>query len=579
MNRRFSLKDVYKGYTLDLDKAVPPKETVSRFKEKLKTIDLDILENTVRIDNGRLDIPVYISICGTDAEKTVGKKRYMGKGGGPHQAEASAVMELVERFSLFSFSRNPDNFIIEEYGNIRDRTLPFKNIAESVHDKSQDIECARDIFSRLKLKWAKGYNLTKDKEVLIPFDWFLTISEFNGSAAGNCIEEAILQGMCEVVERHVSSVISRNKIEVPQIDLTSVTDPLALELINKYNRAGIKLYASDFTLDTGIPTVAVLAYDPSTFPEKSEIVWTAGTTTTPQKALIRALTEVAQLAGDFNTGSCYEPSGLPKFKDLAEADFVIHPRQKASVSSMPDLSDNNMRLEIKNCVAALSKIGMEALVVDVTHPELKIPAVYTIVPGAHFRERAAGTSVGMFSAKLVAENSEPERAITQLLKMDELLPDRYFIKFFLGLSHISANQPSKALKYLEKSLDLKPEKQDIPTIYSYMGICLKELENYEKAIKILKKAEEYDNERTDIHNLMGFCYFKLKEHENAIKCFKKVLQLNPASAIDYANIASNYRDMGNRLKAIRYYQLALELDPTIEFAIENLKRLEHMTKK
>jgi ribosomal protein S12 methylthiotransferase accessory factor len=579
MNRTVTLKDVYKGYTLDLDKAVPPNETISRFKEKLKAIDLDILENTVRIDNGRLDIPVYISICGKDAEKTVGKKRQMGKGGTPNQAEASAIMELVERFSLFSFSRNSNNFVIEEYMNIKDRALPFKNIAESVHDNSQDLESAREIFSSLQLKWVRGYNLTKDEEVLIPFDWFLTISEFNGSAAGNCIEEAILQGICEVVERHASSVISRNKLEVPHIDLTSVTDPLALELIHKYNRVGIKLYASDFTLDTGIPTVAVLAYDPSTFPKKSEIIWTAGTTTAPQKALIRALTEAAQLAGDFNTGSSYEPSGLPKFKNLAEADFVIHPRQKVPFSSMPDLSDDNMRLEIKNCVAALSKRGMETLVVDVTHPELKIPAVYNIVPGAHFRERAAGTSVGMFSAKLIAENSGPERAIDQLLKMDELLPGKYYTKFYLGLSHISANQPSKALEYFEKSLDLEPEKQDIPTIYSYMGICLKELENYEKAIKILEKAEEYDNERTDIYNLMGFCYFKLKEHENAIKCFKKVLHLNPASAIDYANIASNYRDMGDRKKAIRYYQLALELDPTIEFAIENLQNLKRMIKK
>jgi ribosomal protein S12 methylthiotransferase accessory factor len=579
MNPRIILKDVYKGYTLDLDKAVSPKETVSRFKEKLKRIDLDILENTARIDNGRLDIPVYISICGKDAENTVGKKRQMGKGGTPHQAEASAVMELVERFSLFSFSGKSSNFVTEKHGNIEDRALPFKTIAESVHDNSQDLESARHIFSDLPLQWVRGTNLEKDKEVLIPFDWFFTISEFNGSAAGNCMEEAILQGICEVVERHVSSVISRNKLEVPHIDLTSVTDPLALGLIHKYNQAGIKLYTSDFTLDTGIPTVAVLAYDPSTFPEKSEIVWTAGTTTNPQKALIRALTEVAQLAGDFNTGSTYEPSGLPKFKDLAEADFVTHSRKVVSISGMPDLSNDNMRLEIKNCVAALSKMGMEALVVDVTHPELKIPAVYTIVPGAHFRERAAGTSVGMFSAKLLAENSQPEMAIARLLKMDDLLPGRYYTKFFLGLSHISANQPSRALGYLEKSLKLKPEKQDIPTIYSYMGICLKELEKYEKAITVLKKAEEYDSERTDIHNLMGFCYFKLKEHEKAIKCFKKVLELNPASAIDYANIASNYRDMGNKKKAVHYYQLALDLDPTIEFAIENLKRLKRLNKK
>lgn len=573
------LKDVYKGYTLDLDKAVPPTETVNRFKEKLKTIDLDILEKTFRTDNGRLDIPVYMSLCGKDAAKIVGKHRQMGKGGTPHQAEASAVMELVERFSIFSFSKNTNNFTIGRYRNLKERALAFKNIAKSVHDSSQDLENARDVFSNLSLNWARAANISLDREVLIPFDWFFSISQFNGSAAGNCMEEAILQGICEVVERHVSSVISRNRLEVAGIDLTSVTDPLALELIHKYYRAGIELYASDFTLDMGIPTVAVLAYDPSTFPEKSEIVWTAGTATSPQKALIRALTEVAQLAGDFNTGSCYEPSGLPKFANLAEADSVTHPRQKVSVLSMPDLSNDNMRLEIKNCMDALLKKDLQVIVVDVTHPELEIPAVYTIIPGAHFRERAAATSVGMFSAKLIAEKSDPEQAITRLLKMDEVLPHRYYIKFFLGLSHLSAHQPSKALKYLEKALTLLPEEQDIPSIYSYMGMCLKELENYEKAIKVLEKGVRYDNERTDIYNLMGFCYFKLKKHEKAIQCFKKVLQINPVSAIDYANIASNYRDMGDHQKAVHYYQLALELDPTIEFAIENLQKLMRRTKK
>ena len=49
-------------------------------------------------------------------------------------------------------------------------------------------------------------------------------------------------------------------------------------MLQKYQRNGIQLYLSDFTLDTGIPTVGILAYDPATFPQTSEIVWTAGTT-------------------------------------------------------------------------------------------------------------------------------------------------------------------------------------------------------------------------------------------------------------------------------------------------------------
>jgi len=574
MNHKIVLKDAYKGYTLDLDKAISPEETVYRFKEMLKAINLDILGETVRIDNGRLDIPVYFSLCGKDAEEVIGTNKQMGKGGTPHQAEASAVMELAERFSFFSFAKTEENFFVEKYKNIKDRALPFELIARSVHDDSDELDRACEIFSGLPLKWTTGYNLTRDQEVFIPFDWFFTINEFNGPSAGNCVEEAILQGICEVVERHVSSIVGRKALKTPAIDLLSVTDPLVLELIGKYEKEGVRLYVNNFSLDTGIPSVAVLGYDPETFPHKSEIVWTAGTTPSPQKALSRALTEVAQLAGDFNTVSNYVASGLPKFSELAEADFVIQSEKSIPISDLPDLSNENFRVEVENCVAALSGIGMDVILVDVTHTELKIPAFYTIIPGAHFRERAAGTSVGMFSAKLIAESGDPQRAIHELEKMEELLPRKYYTRFFLGLCHLSMGEPSTALECLEQALELGPENQDMPSIYSYMGVSLKELERYSDAIKVLERAEEYDSERTDVHNLMGFCYFKKKEHEKAIECFKRVLKLNPSSAIDYANIASNYRDMGDREKALRYYKLALELDPGIDFARENLQRLE-----
>jgi ribosomal protein S12 methylthiotransferase accessory factor len=339
--------------------------------------------------------------------------------------------------------------------------------------------------------------------------------------------------------------------------------------------AGVKLYVNDFSLDTGIPSVGALAYDPSTFPGKSEIVWTAGTTPDPHKALIRALTEVAQLAGDFNTSSNYVASGLPKFTALEEADFVIHPGREVPIHSLPDLSNDNIRVEVENCVSALSRVGLSVLAINVTHPRLQIPSFYTIIPGAHFRERAAGTSLALFSAKLIAESGKPLWAIPELEKMDRLLPGKYYIQFFLGTCHLALGKPAEALPFFEKALAFGPKKEDVPSIYSYLGLCLKDLGQYREAIAAVRKAETLDRERTDVHNLMGYCYYKLKEHEKAIDCFKRVLQLNPASAIDYANIGSNYRDMGDRKKALRYYRLALELDPTIDFARENLEKLKN----
>ena len=577
-NTKFTveLKDAYKGFTFDQDKIMSPEDTVQRFKGKLKKINLDILKRTIRIDNGRLDIPIYFSLCGQDAHEIIGTKKQMGKGGTPSQSEASAVMELAERFSFFSFVKKPSNFFVEKYGQIKDRVIPFEMIAKSVHDESDDLQVTQKIFENLPLKWTWAYNLSRNKETLVPFDWFFAINEFNGPSAGNCVEEAVSQGICEIIERHTSSVISHKRLKVPAIRADSATDPLVVEMLGKYRKAGVELFVSDFTLDTGIPSVGILAYDPTTFPELSEIVWTAGTTPDPQKAFSRALTEVAQLAGDFDTAANYVASGLPKFTDLADADYVMNPGKEIDITQLPDLSNDNIKVEVENCLEALSRIGMDVLLIDTMHSELQIPAFYTIIPGAHFRERALATSVGMFSAKHIADNQSPEKAIGELSQIDQDLPGKYYVKFYLGTCHLALTDPKTAFNCFKEALNLEPNPQDVPSIYSYLGVALKDMGEYRQALNELAKGVELDPERTDLYNLMGFCHFMLKEHEAAIENFKKVIQLDPSSAIDYANIASNYRDMGQTAKAIRYYEMALTLDASIEFARDNLARLKSL---
>ena len=91
MSYKIELKDALKGYTYDQDKIMSPEKTVTGFKEKTAKLNLDILSRTRRIDNGRLDIPVFFSECGSDAKSVVGTKKQMGKGGTPAQSEASAA--------------------------------------------------------------------------------------------------------------------------------------------------------------------------------------------------------------------------------------------------------------------------------------------------------------------------------------------------------------------------------------------------------------------------------------------------------------------------------------------------------
>ncbi|BBO80134.1 hypothetical protein DSCO28_07000 [Desulfosarcina ovata subsp. sediminis] len=568
-----TLTDAIKEATDDQDKIWLPEKTVAMVKARMQQLDLNILESTSRIDNGRLDIPVFFSTCGHDAREIIGTRKQMGKGATPSQAEASAVMELAERFSFFSFYKNESHTRLGTVEQFGDDAIGFDQIAKSVHDESADLDAAETIFKSLPLRWTGAWSLTREREVLIPLDWFYAINAFNGPSAGNCIPEALSQGICEIVERHVSSVISRQRLATPRIDPATATDRCVREMLDKYTKAGIQLHITDFSLEMGIPSVGVLAVDPATFPAKSEIVWTAGTTPSPEKALSRALTEVAQLAGDFNSGSNYVASGLPKFTRLADADYVINAPGPIPLSELPDISHDNIRREVESCIQALAQRDFEVLVVDTTHPQLAIPAFYTIVPGAHFRERATGTSVAMFAAKLTMERFAPDTAIKRLTEMEQGLPGKYFIQFYLGHCHLERNDPTLALEHFSQALDRSPTDQDRPSIYSYMGVCHKEMGQYDQALAVLAQGEALDPERTDIYNLMGFCHFMKKEHQAAIDCFEKVLRLDPGSAIDYANIASNYREMARKDEAVRYYRMALELDPGIEFARDNLERL------
>ncbi len=575
-NKTIRLQSCPKHYTYDQDKACSPVETVERFQQKLKDANLDILKEVQRIDTGRLDIPVYFSVCGKDAEDMIGTKKQMGKGSTPEQSKASACMELGERFSFFSFLKNPDNFIIGDYPSMVAKgypALPLTALLQSVHDITRTPEQLEQLLDGLPMRWTMARNLSRDEDVLVPFSWFYAINEFNGPCAGNTIEEAILQGISEVVERHVCAVITKDEVCTPTVDLASVTDPVARELIDKFERNGITLYVNDFSLDTGIPTIGALAWDKTTFPEKSELVYTAGTTPGVDKALIRALTEVAQLAGDFESGSNYVASGLPKPLSLDEVDYVVNPGKKIPIQQVKDLSDDDMLQELQNCLDALQKNNMEVLAVDTMHPELKIPAAYTIIPGAHFRERASSGDAPLFAAKLAAELLDSAGLEEKLFAMQQDFPDAYYLEFYRGRNFYDQGIVEPALECFQRALTLSPNDEDKPYIYSYLGSCLRDLQRFEEAVPFLEKGLEYDEDRPDIHNILGVCHFKADRFEQAAYHFQRAVELNPVSAIDYANLAINLQRLGRRDEAIVNYEVALGQDESIEFAAENLAKL------
>ena len=450
--------------------------------------------------------------------------------------------------------------------------MPFRDLARSLFDDSPEAERAAALYEDWPLFFAPATNLTTGQAVFLPFHWFYLIEEYNGPAAGNCLEEAVLQGLCEVVERHVGSVISHERRPTPALDPDTATDPAVKELLAKFRKNGIRLFVRDFSLDTGIPTVGVLAYDPATFPAESEIIFTAGTTPSPEKSLSRALTEVAQLAGDFHRRTTYRPT-LPKYASLEEAAYLMEAGPLTPFQNLPDLGHDNLAQEIRHCLSALSSRGLEALAVDLTHPDLGLPAVYILIPGTHFLDRTRNTNVVFHLAKLAALYAPPLEALAALARLDRAFPERFDVHFFQGLTLEHQGDPEEALAHFRRSLTLNPPAHEVASIYVHLGSCLKDLGKYAEALGALEQARELNPDLKEVHHLLGFCFFKLGKYRQAVLCFEKAIELDPGSAMDYANLGINLKRLGHRLEAALVLRQALELDPSLEFARQALAEL------
>ncbi len=562
-----TLNDVLKGYTYDQDKLRSPRETVAWARERLAVLDRRILLKTMRIDSGRLGLPVFISLCGPDAVALTGTQKQMGKGFTPEQAEASALMELLERYSFFAYMKRPPA-IRAARRDLGHPSLEPAQLFLSLHDETTDRVEGAAVLEALPLDWVWARNISAGRDELVPLDWFYLINEYNGPAAGNCLEEAVNQALAEVVERHVASVVDHGRLAPPTLDPASLPAGPARQAWEMFHRQGIVVHLKDFSLDTGIPTVAALAWDPATL-GTSEIVFQAGTTTDPEKSVLRALTEVQQMACDFDKPTTYRGT-LPKFQSLEEAAYLMEAPATLPLDRLPSLNRPNLKDEIEAQAAALGRIGMSVYAVNVTHPVLQVPAVYVIVPGAHFRARTVDGSVLFHAAKLAAEHPDEEASLAVLGELARLRPDDYSMQFFGGIALERAGRPEEALALFGRALDSRPSDIDRPAVLTHLGVCLKDLGRPGEALERLREAAELDGRQWEIRHLIGVCLFQLARYEEGVEAFMKAIEISPGSGIDYANMGSCFRRLGRLGEAGHMYRMALELDPSLDFARQGL---------
>jgi ribosomal protein S12 methylthiotransferase accessory factor len=569
----FQLRPCPKASSSDLDKAQSPAHTLATVRSIVDQSGLHVVAETRRIDTGRLGIPVFLSVCGADARAVMPTRKQMGKGASEEQAEASALMELMERFSFFSFweREHPRLTWSQAHERFGQELIPVERIVHSVHDAISH-EAAIQILDLVPWRFAQVMDLASGTTFWAPVDWFKKLNEFNGSCAGNTMEEALLQGLCEVVERHTSCLWDRQRPCTPTIDPASAQDPVLQELLKKFQTAGVRVWLKDFSLGMPVPTVAAIAYDPATYPLRSEIVFTAGTATSPEKAAIRALTEVAQLAGDFITGSCYEASGLPKFLRLDDLAWVEE-GPEIPLASLPSIWHHDIAQELTTLSRALAEMGMPPLAVDTTHPVLHIPAAYVMVPGMLFRERTPQASLGLFVGRILAEEADLTQAHQGLEVLQRLVPKAPYLPFFQGLVNLRERDFREAAALFAAAEPHQADADDKGLCAFYQAYALTQEGLWEAALPHLDRAIAHCPEVKEYYNLRGVAYFHQANYAAAAANFELVLELDSGSITDLANLGVCHKLLGHTDLAREMLTRALAVDPSLDYARAHLEEL------
>ena len=345
--------------------------------------------------------------------------RSAGKGKTDIQARVSALCEGIERYSLIfqgdeirhrNSYQQLDNRAIHPDTCLNFSSAQYKNRHQwngSCLSFSQRIP--EPFNEEVEIEWTPLWSLTHQIFKYLPTSYCYfgypqqssnryCWADSNGCAAGNTLEEAIVQGFMELVERDCVALWWYNRTKHPAVDLDSFDEPYFQALQDYYRKFQRELWVIDITSDLNIPTFVAISR--RTDCEVEDIVLGYGSHFDPVIAIGRALTEVNQILPAVISSNAdgttrylsYEPLAIEWWKTATVKNQpYLYPNETLSTKGWkdyPKIENDDLLDDIKLCQQIVEERGMEMLVLDQTRPDIGLKVVKVIVPGLrHFWRR------------------------------------------------------------------------------------------------------------------------------------------------------------------------------------------------
>lgn len=342
-----------------------------------------------------------------------------GKGASDIQARVSAVCEAIERYSglynggeiesraslsdLGARALHPNDLMTFSAAQLNDQKGWNARQKSAYHKAPVPFDPDRVI------GWTPAWSFKRQDFVYVPSAYcyyghpdlkaqYFTTCDANGNAAGNTLEEAIVQGFLELVERDAVALWWYNRISRPGVDIAAFRDPYFDRLVEAYRRDGRETWALDITSDLGVPCFAAISrrIDRGT----EDIVIGFGAHFDARLALMRALTEVNQFMPAVNKTNAqgetvywfHDPDAVEWWRTATLADQTylapaadLAPR---GPGDFPGPQDDDILATVQRCAALAESIGSELLVLDQTQPDIGLSVAKVMVPGLrHFWKR------------------------------------------------------------------------------------------------------------------------------------------------------------------------------------------------
>jgi thiazole/oxazole-forming peptide maturase SagD family component len=304
--------------------------------------------------------------------------------------------------------------------------LLFSDAQSEMPDDSGDTQLAPARFDpSAKIEWSPVWSLSDGRFKYIPTSLLYFFysgpaafaADSNGCAAGNTIEEAIVQGFLELVERDAYAIWWYNRSQRAEVDLSQFNDSYVRDLHSQLAETGRKLWVLDVTSDLGIPTyVAILHWMQN---GQENIEFGSGAHFDKRIALLRTLTELNQfLSIGLMGGGTGEKPSLDGVTPLHLQDYPFLTPSGVEPNSVAEVGPlNNTRDQVLACVDIARRAGLDFLVLDQTRPDVEVPVVRVIVPGLrHFYRRFAPGRLYDVPVKLgLRDRPLPESELTPFL--------------------------------------------------------------------------------------------------------------------------------------------------------------------